>query len=86
MSTAASTSRETTAGICTWFAPPYLTTVGVDLRQPLLRSRAIVPARTALRITALGRDQSSAGLAGHGLATVAAVENSQKHAVRQAKE
>ena len=40
-----------------------MTTVGVDPCQPRLRDGAIVPSSIAHRITALGRERSSAGLA-----------------------
>ena len=56
------------------FDPAYTTSLGVDLRQPLLRNRAIDPARAALRVTALDRDRSSAGLARQVLQTVSQVE------------
>jgi outer membrane protein TolC len=56
------------------FDPAYTTSLGVDLRQPLLRNRAIDPARAALRVTALDRDRSSAALATQVLQTVSQVE------------
>src|SRR5262245_32316450 len=69
-----STSRESTNSAFTLVQPAYLTSLGVDLRQPLLRNRAIDPARTALRVTALDRDRSSAVLALQVLQTVSEVE------------
>src|SRR5262245_33106435 len=69
-----STSRESTNNAFTLFQPAYFTSLGVDLRQPLLRNRAIDPARTALRVTALDRDRSSAVLAQQVLQTVSEVE------------
>jgi hypothetical protein len=54
--------------------PACITSLGVDLRQSLLRNRAIDPACTALRVSALGRDRSSAALAQQALQTVSQVE------------
>jgi outer membrane protein TolC len=70
-----SVSREGTNGAFTSFAPAYLTSLGVDLRQPLLRHRAIDPARAALRVTVLDRDRSSAALERQVLQTVSEVES-----------
>ena len=50
-----------------------MTTVGVAFRRLRLRGHAMVPADTALRITALDRHRSSAGLAHQGPAAVAVV-------------
>jgi HAE1 family hydrophobic/amphiphilic exporter-1 len=69
-----SVTREGTDGVFSPFAPAYTSSLGVDLQQPLLRNRAIDPTRTALLVTALDRDRSSAALAGQVLATVADVE------------
>src|SRR5262249_1386989 len=46
---ASSASRESTNSNFSLFRPAYITSLGVDLRQPLLRNRAIDPARTSLR-------------------------------------
>jgi outer membrane protein len=56
------------------FDPAYSTSLGVELRQPLLRDRAIDPARAALHVTALDRSRSGAALARAVLETVAEVE------------
>src|SRR5262245_63784015 len=69
-----SASREGTNGAFILFQPAYTTSLGVDLRQPLLRHRAIDPARAALRVTALDRDRSGAALARQVLQTVSQVE------------
>ena len=69
-----SVERLSSNSVFTLFTPAYVTSLGVDLRQPLLRSRAIDPARAALRITALDRERSSATLQRQVLDTVAAVE------------
>ena len=70
-----SASREGSNGALTLFQPAYLTSLGVELRQPLLRNRAIDPARAALRVTALDRDRSGAALERQVLQTVAQVES-----------
>ena len=68
-----SASREGNNSALTLFQPAYLTSLGVELRQPLLRNRAIDPARAALRVTALDRDRSGAALERQVLQTVAQV-------------
>jgi outer membrane protein len=73
-SASTSVTREGTDGVFSPFAPAYTSSLGVDLQQPLLRNRAIDPSRTALLVTALDRDRSSAGLASQALTTVADVE------------
>lgn len=73
-SASTSVAREGTDGVFSPFAPAYTSSLGVDVQQPLLRDRAIDPARTALLVTALDRDRSSAALAGQVLTTVADVE------------
>lgn len=73
-SASTSIGREGTDGMFSPFAPSYTSSLGVDLQQPLLRNRAIDPARTALRVTALDRDRSGAALARQALDTVAEVE------------
>ena len=67
-------ARQSTDNIYYLFRPAYFTSLGVDLQQPLLRNRAIDPARTALRVTALDRDRSGAVLARQVLQTVSEVE------------
>jgi outer membrane protein len=67
-------SRETTNSSLSLFQPAYLTSLGVDLRQPLLRNRAIDPARAALQVTALDRQRSGAALDAQVLQTVSEVE------------
>ena len=70
----ASVARDGSNSAFILFDPAYTTSLGLDLRQPLLRNRAIDPARAALRVTALGRDRSSAALARQVLQTVSEVE------------
>jgi outer membrane protein len=69
-----SVTREGTDGVFSPFAPAYTSSLGVDFQQPLLRNRVIDPSRTALLVTALDRDRSSAALASQALTTVADVE------------
>lgn len=73
-SASTSVAREATDGLFSPFAPAYTSSLGVDLQQPLLRDRAIDPARTALLVTALDRDRSSAALIRQALETVSEVE------------
>jgi HAE1 family hydrophobic/amphiphilic exporter-1 len=70
----ASVERQTSNSTYTLVTPAYITSVGVDVRQPLLQHRAIDPSRAALRITALDRERSSAALRRQVLETIAAVE------------
>jgi len=74
MTVSATTSRENTNNVYYLFRPAYFTSLGVDLQQPLLRNRAIDPARTALRVTALDRERSGASLTRQVLQTTAEVE------------
>jgi len=69
-----SVTRDGTNNVLTLFQPAYLTSLGVDLRQPLLRNRAIDPTRAALQVTALDRDRSGAALDRQLLETVSEVE------------
>ena len=73
-SASTSVTREGTDGLFSPFAPAYTSSLGVDLQQPLLRDRAIDPARTSLLVTALDRDRSSAVLSRQAMETVADVE------------
>jgi HAE1 family hydrophobic/amphiphilic exporter-1 len=57
-----------------FLAPAYSSSLGVELQQPLLRNRAVDPARTSLLVTALDRDRSGAALARQVQQTVAEVE------------
>jgi len=67
-------SRATTDGAFAFLSPAYQTQLGVELRQPLLRDRAIDPARLGLRVAAADRDRAGASLRREVLETVAAVE------------
>jgi outer membrane protein len=68
-------SRDTTNGSFALLSPAYQSQLGVDLRQPLLRDRAIDPARLGLRVTAADRRSAAESLREQVADTVAAVEN-----------
>jgi outer membrane protein TolC len=68
--------RETTDGTVARLSPAYDTQVGVELRQPLLRDRAIDPARLSVRVAQAGRQVAVASLRRTVTETVAAVERS----------
>jgi outer membrane protein len=70
----ASVARDVTDSFFTLFVPAYLTSVGVQVRQPLLRSRTTDAARTQLKSTALDRQKSNAQLQAQIQEVVAAVE------------
>lgn len=74
VSVRAAGSRDTTDGAFTLLSPAYSTQVGVELRQPLLRDRAIDSARFALRVTGSDREGAQASLRREIAETVAAVE------------
>jgi len=67
-------ARGTTDGAFTFLSPAYDTVVGLEARQPLLRGRAVDPARASIRVAATERDRSSALLRLDVTDTVAAVE------------
>ncbi len=70
----ASVAREVTDSFFTLFVPAYITSIGVQIRQPLLRTRATDQARTQLRITALDRQKTNAQLQQQVQEVVASVE------------
>ena len=57
-----SVARDTTNSFFTLFTPAYITSFGLQVRQPLFRSRETDPARTQLKITALDTQKSHATL------------------------
>ena len=67
-------NRATTDGRFEPLSPAYGTQLGVELRQPLLRNRAIDPARLGIRVAASDRAGASAELERQLAATVAEVE------------
>jgi outer membrane protein TolC len=73
-SASASVARDATNSFFTLFAPAYLTSIGVQVRQPLLRNRETDAARTQLRVTALDRQKSVADLQQQVQNVVASVE------------
>ncbi len=70
----ASVARDVTDSLFTLFVPAYITSLGVQVRQPLLRGRQTDQARTQLRITALDRQKTNAQLQQQVQDVVAAVE------------
>jgi outer membrane protein TolC len=75
-SVTASTSlaRDTSNNFLTLVSPAWFTSIGVELRQPLLQGRAIDPARRAVRVSRASVDRSEAALRRVVAETVAAVE------------
>ncbi|HXT52450.1 MAG TPA: TolC family protein, partial [Thermoanaerobaculia bacterium] len=66
--------RGSTDGVFDLLSPAYSTGLGVELRQPLLRDRAIDPARFGIRVAAADRERAAADLRREVTETVAAVE------------
>ena len=73
-SASATVGRDSTNNFFTLFTPAYFTSIGVQVRQPLLRNRQVDAARTQLVVTALDRQRSNAVLQQQVQNTVAAVE------------
>jgi outer membrane protein TolC len=74
MTASASVGRDVTTSFFTLFVPAYLTSIGVNVRQPLLRNRDTDAARTQIRITALDRQRTAADLQQQVQTVVASVE------------
>lgn len=74
VSLSSSVARERTNSTFGLLTPSYTTSLGLEVRQPLLANRAIDPARRGLRIARIDRDRSAASLARVASDTVAAVE------------
>lgn len=68
--------REETDNVFSVLSPSWSTSFGLELRQPLLKNRAIDPARQALRIARIDRTRSAASLRRVASEVVAAVERS----------
>lgn len=66
--------RERTDGTFARYSLAYATRAGVELRQPLLRNRAIDPSRLATRVANAGREHATASLRRTVTETVAATE------------
>jgi len=67
-------ARATSEGVFTPLSPAYSTEAGVELRQPLLRDRAIDGARLELRVTKAGHRGAAASLRRTLNETIAAAE------------
>jgi outer membrane protein TolC len=74
LSVHASGARQTSDGLATLLSPAYGTSVGVELRQPLLRDLAMDDARLRLRVAGAGRRAATAALERSVSTTVAGVE------------
>jgi outer membrane protein TolC len=74
LSVLASGARARTDGTLSLLSPAYATALGVELRQPLLRDRAIDPVRRRIRIAGSERTRSLASLKRTIADTVAAVD------------
>jgi outer membrane protein TolC len=73
-SASTSFSFDGTNNVFSPLSPSYFTTLGVDLRQPLLQGRAIDPARRAIRIAAVDRARSTFTLRRTASDVIAALE------------
>lgn len=74
VSVRASASRETTDAAFALLSPANFTRVGVELRQPLLRDRAVDAARTAISVAESERERARANLWREVANSVALVE------------
>lgn len=67
-------SRDLSNNFFALLSPAYSTSLGIDLRQPLLQNLSIDPARRAIRIASLGKEAGTASLRSTVSDVVAAVE------------
>jgi outer membrane protein TolC len=74
LSLRSSAARETTDGSFALLSPSHWTQLGIELQQPLLRGRAVDPARLAVRVAATDRTRAGASLRRELNDTVAEVE------------
>ena len=74
LSLTSSLAREKTDSVFATLSPAWTSSLGLEIRQPLLRNRATDPARSALRIARIDRGRSAASLRRVASDTVAAVE------------
>jgi outer membrane protein len=74
LSLSASAARDLTNNFLALLSPSYGTSVGLDLRQPLLQNLSVDPARRAIRIAHLDKERSTASLRRTVADTVASVE------------
>ena len=69
-----SASRDETTNVFSILSPSWSTSIGLELRQPLLRNLSVDPARLSLRVARVDRTRSAASLARVTAEIVAAVE------------
>lgn len=69
-----SASRDETTNVFSILSPSWSTSIGLELRQPLLRNLSVDPARQSLRVARVDMTRSAASLARVTAETVAAVE------------
>ncbi len=67
-------ARDLTNNFLALVSPAYSTSIGIDIRQPLLQNLSIDPARRAIRIASLEKERSTASLRSTVTDTVASVE------------
>lgn len=67
-------ARDLTNNFLALLSPAYSTSIGIDIRQPLLQNLSIDPARRAIRIASLEKERSTASLRSTVTDTVASVE------------
>jgi outer membrane protein TolC len=67
-------ARDLTNNFLALMSPAYSTSIGIDVRQPLLQNLSIDPARRAIRIASLEKERSVASLRSTVTDTVASVE------------
>ena len=74
VSVSATGSRDLTNNFLVLLSPAYSTSLGIDVRQPLLQNLRIDPARRAIRIAALDQERGTASLRRTVADTVSNVE------------
>jgi outer membrane protein TolC len=74
VSLSASAARDLTNNFLALLSPSYSSSMGIDLRQPLLQNLSLDPARRAIRIARLDKERGTASLKRTVADTVASVE------------
>ena len=74
VSLSASAARDLTNNFLALLSPAYSSSLGIDLRQPLLQNLSVDPARRAIRIARLDKERGAASLKRTVADTVANVE------------
>lgn len=74
VSLSASAARDLTNNFLALLSPSYSSSMGIDLRQPLLQNLSVDPARRAIRIARLDKERGLASLKRTVADTVAGVE------------